>query len=340
MAKLSNQKVKLLFIADYIIRNSDEDHGFYIKDLKEHLESKGIIAEYHSITDDIKLLRDQFGMDIDGGGGRGRPFYLLSRHFPFEDISTIAECIGSAQFLSEGEAKKLTETLKGFCSEHQAKRIDKDYFVVGRPRRTQEDLLATLALIRDAIKENEKITFKYTTRTLKGFSKTYRRKGEDYKVSPFQVVLSEGNHYLIGYNDKSKRIVSYRVSRMDKVNYAHEPRDGEDKFIRMGISDYARQTFGMFIGPKAKRITLRCDNDLLDTMIERFGTTKSVEYRKDGEDHFTITTAIVVSPVFYGWICGLGGKAVIQDSGEEDSVAKKYLDYLKAVREKQQETME
>ena len=32
MAKVANQKVKLLFIADYIVRQSDDENGFYIKD--------------------------------------------------------------------------------------------------------------------------------------------------------------------------------------------------------------------------------------------------------------------------------------------------------------------
>lgn len=340
MPKVANQKLKLLYIADYIIHYSDEENGFYVKDLQEYLLTKGIKAEYHSITDDMKLLRDKFGMEIEGGGGRGRPFFLLSRHFPFEDLSVIAECVGSAKFISEKEALRLTETLKGFCSVYQAEEISRDYFITDRPRRTQEDLLLSLQTIRSAIKDNEKIKFKYTTRTLKGFSKTYRRKGEDYIVSPHCVVLSEGNHYLIGFEKKRNRIVSYRISRMEGVGYANEPREGEEAFSRMGISDYARQTFGMFIGPKAKRITLICDNDLLDIMVERFGTAATAEYKKLDNDHFTITTAIVVSPAFYGWICGLGGKAVIQDSGEEDSAAKKYLDYLEKVKQKQQKSEE
>ena len=340
MAKVSNQKIKLLFIADYIMRKADEENGFYIKDLQKHLEKKGIKAAYHSITDDIKLLRDQFGMEIDGGGGNGRPFYLLARHFKTEDISSIAECVGTAKFLSEKEAKRLTDLLKELCSEAQQDRIDRDYFVLDRPRTTQEDLKYSLATIRDAINHKEKILFKYTTRSLKGLSKTYRRKGEDYLVSPYKVVLTEGNHYLIGYNQKDKKIRAYRVSRMEQVKNAFEPCEGEKEFIRFGVSDYARQTFGMFIGPKARRITLICDNDLLDTMVERFGTTAAAEYRKKDEEHFTITTSIVPSPVFYGWVCGLGGKAIIEDSGEEDSIAKKYLDYLEKVRSKQQKSIE
>lgn len=338
MAKRPNQKVRLLLIADFIVKHSDEANGFYVKDIKEYLDEKGIVSEYHAITDDIKILRDQFKMDIVGGGGRGRPFFLASRHFPFEDIRTISECIGTAQFLSEEEATRLNETLKGFCSIEQAKEIDKDYFVVERPRKTQEGILDSLDTIRDAIKNNNKIKFKYTKRSLRGFSKIYRRL-EAYTVSPFQVVLSEGKHYLIGFDDKRKRITAYRISRMEEVKNTYDPRANEEKFKFIGISDYARQTFGMFIGSRAKRITMICHNNLLDTMIERFGTSTAT-YKKKDEDHFTITTGIVVSPQFYGWLLGLGGLAVIEDSGEEDSVAKKYLSYIEKMKEIQQKSVE
>ena len=153
------------------------------------------------------------------------------------------------------------------------------------------------------------------------------------------IVLSEGKHYLIGFDDKRKKITAYRISRMEEVKNTYEPRDNEEKFKFIGISDYARQTFGMFIGSRAKRITMICHNNLLDTMIERFGTSTAT-YKKKDEDHFTITTGIVVSPQFYGWLLGLGGLAVIEDSGEEDSVAKKYLRYIETMKEIQQKSVE
>ena len=342
MAKIANAKVKLLYIADYIVRNSDDENGFYITEIKDYLASKGIKAEYHSITDDIKLLRDQFGMDIDGGGGNGRPFYLLSHHFAFEDISAIAECIGSANFISEKEAHRLTGILKELCSEEQAKKIDRDYFISDRPRDTQEDLNITLGVIRDAIKNNAKISFRYTKSTINATNykyRIYRRKGESYIVSPYKVVLYEGNHYLIGYNEKRNVVSAFRMSRIDGIKIVYKPRVGEEVFRKYEIEDYPRQTFNMFIGPRVKEITLVCSNSLLDTMIERFGT-KEAWYKKIDEEHFSIRTKIVVSPAFYGWLCGLGGQAIIEDSGEEDSVAKKYIDYLEKMRDKQLKSVE
>ena len=61
MPKSDNQKLKLFYIADYLMTETDGDydkdaeekHGVYIRDIREYLEKKGIIAEEHSISRDI-----------------------------------------------------------------------------------------------------------------------------------------------------------------------------------------------------------------------------------------------------------------------------------------------
>ena len=322
------KKLKLFYIADFLMTETDEDHGVFIRDIEEHLEIMGVPAEQHSISRDLALLRDEFGMDIQGG--RGKPFYLKTRKFPVEDISVIAECVGSAKFISQKDAERLLETLKLFCNRYQAERIASDYFVAERPRQTQKTMLKSLKDIRKAIEADRQISFYYTKRNIKNLNETvYRSKGEKYRVSPFSVVLSEGNHYLVGYDEKYHQIKAYRIDRMEGIATLPLPREGEEQFKKKGISDYARQTFGMFVGPAPKRITLLCDNRLLDTMIERFGNSRSTEYKSVDEDHFTLTTSIVVSPVFYGWIAGLGGKAIIQAPEEVVESFKKFLEEIR-----------
>ena len=337
MPKSDNQKLKLFYIADYLMTETDGDydkdaeekHGVYIRDIREHLEKKGIIAEEHSISRDIALLRDVFGMDILGG--RGKPYYLCSRYIDFEDLSVIAECIGAAKFISKPESEKLVNLLKKFCSKYQADRISSDYFVAERPRSTQKSMLKSLSSVRDAIAQNRKITFQYTRRTVNNLSKPeLRRNGRPYTVSPFKVILSEGNHYLIGYDDTYKRILPYRIDRMAGISILYnEPRDAEDKYKRMSISDFTRQTFGMFISGEAKRVTILFDNSLLNAVLERFGNDYSTEYKRVDDKHFSLTTAIVISEVFYGWICGFGKKAVIQEPKEEVDRFKEFLETVK-----------
>ena len=321
------------------MRETDADekkkmlHGVLLWQIKDYLKEKGIEAEEHSIRRDIDLLcggKDlAFDPILDVRGGYGKPIYLGSRFLPFEDIEIIAECIASANFISRPEAEELIEKLKKLCSKYQADTLTSEYIVAERPKYTEKNTLKQLRKIKVAIKKNQKITFLYTRHSPENIRKTEnRRKGTRYVVSPFKVVLSDGNHYLIGYDDTYHQIRPYRIDRMEDVKPIDEPREGKDKFNRLGIGDYAKQTFGMFIGGKADRITIRFENSLLDAMIERFGNDGKATYRRIDEKHFTVKAFIVESENFYGWICGLGGKAVIIEPLE---VAERFKDYLQKI---------
>ncbi len=338
MPKSDNQKLKLLYIADYLMRETDADekgnmlHGALLYEIKDYLKEKGIEAEEHSIRRDIDLLcgGKDFTLDpiLDVQGGKGKPIYLGSRFLPFEDLEIIVECVASANFISRKEAEGLIEKLKTLCSKYQAESLTSEYIVAERPKYTEKKMLKQLRKIKTAINKNQKISFLYTRHNPKNIIQTEnRRKGERYIVSPFKVVLSDGNHYLIGYDDKYHMIMAYRIDRMDKVEPLNEPREGEDKYKRMRIQDYARQTFGMFIGDNADRITIQFENSLLDAMIERFGY---VDIKRIDDKHFTVKPVIVESENFYGWLCGFGKKAIITDPPE---AAGRFKDYLLKISE-------
>ena len=342
MPKSDNQKLKLLYIADYLMEKTDADekgnmlHGVLLWQIKNHLKKKGIEAEEHSIRRDIDLLcgGKDLALDsiLDVRGGKGKPIYLGTRYFPFEDVEIIAECVASAGFISEDEANELIEKLKKLCSDYQAKSLTKEYIVAERPKYAQGDMIKRLRRIREAIRDNQKVTFYYTKHNTKDFSKTeLRNKEKPYIVSPFKVVLSEGKHYLVGYDDTRHQIRSYRIDRMTMLNKKSAPREGKEKFEKMGISDYAKQTFGMFISGKADYTTIRFDVSLLDTMLERFGgNSGTTKYTQVDDTHFEVKTFIVRSDIFYGWICGFGGKAVIVNPPDTIEKFKTYLTKIEA----------
>ena len=236
MPKGENQKVRVFYVADYLMKKADDEHGVLMKDIREYLKENGIDAHEHSISRDIQMLRVFFGMDI--GGGKGKPLYLYSRYIDFEDVRAIAECVASAKFLSKKEADDLIEILKRLCSEYQAAELSSQNVVVERPKYKQKDMLKRLATIRSAIKENKKVEFYYTRRSIRNLEDIEKRRGGKlYSVSPIRIELSEGNHYLIGYDDTYKRNMAYRIDRMVNVNIKQEPREMDTSSI-----DYARQS--------------------------------------------------------------------------------------------------
>ena len=86
-----------------------------------------------------------------------------------------------------------------------------------------------------------------------------------------------------------------------------------------------QQPFGMFSGEK-KTVSLRFTNNLLDTMVDRFGTGPELFYRPDDDKHFVVTTQIAISAQFYGWLCGCRKMAKIVSPPDVVAEFHKFLD--------------
>ena len=319
MPRSENQKLKILYVAKYLLENSDENHPILVKgELEDYLrEECNINADRRSLYRDIAILRDEFGMDIDGGQG-GR-FRLLSRQFEFDDLRLLAECVHAAKFISAPKAKELVDTIGEFCSIYQAEQLQQEVFLCDRVKTTQKGVLTTISKINAAMARRldgkphtpQKISFKYLKYTLQDRdTQVERRKGAAYIVSPFKLLINEGNYYLLAYDDKRQKIITYRVDRMKNVELLPEAREGDAAFAEIDLENYTRRTINMF-GGKPELVSIRFINPLLDTAIERFGTGADTFYRPDGDSHFIVTTRVEISDQFFAWVCGFRKRAAI-----------------------------
>ena len=92
------------------------------------------------------------------------------------------------------------------------------------------------------------------------------------------------------------------------------PREGIKEFEKIDLRTYPQKVFSMF-GGEEKRVQIRFTNDLLDTVIERFGASDPT-YTKYDDTHFTISAAVEVSNMFYSWVCSFRKKATIVGPSE------------------------
>lgn len=337
MAKSENQKVKTLYVAKYFLENSDENHPITAGDVVDYLKDEcGIEAERRAIYRDIAALRDVFGMDIEGG--QGGKYRLLSRQFEFDDLRLLAECVHAAKFISARQAKNLVDTLGEFCSTYQAEQLQREVFLCDRVKTTQKGTMAIISKINQAMATRQdgkphipqKISFKYLKYALQdGITQVERRKGATYEVSPYKLLINDGNYYLLGYgpvgNKKAPQIATYRIDRMKEVKLLNEPREGAEEFAKIDIEGYTRRVFSMF-GGEQKRVSIRFRNYLLDTAIERFGTGKDVFYRPDGNEHFVVTADVEISDQFFAWVCGFRKRAAIINPPDIVERMKKFLE--------------
>ena len=68
------------------------------------------------------------------------------------------------------------------------------------------------------------------------------------------------------------------------------------------------------LGTDFQKVTLRCANEVADSILDRFG--KSTKLEPVDDDCFRIEVDVAVSNIFYSWIFGYGGKVRIE--GPED----------------------
>lgn len=313
--KRENQKYKSLYVAKCLLENTDENHSCTADDIAAYLDDEyEIEAERRSIYRDIQALRDVFDLDIESKrGGRIR---VMSRQFEFDDLRLLAQCVYAAKFISAPKAKELVSTIGEFGSVFQAEQLEEEVFLYDRVKTTQKGTMAIISTINRAMAakldgkphEPQKITFKYLKYTINDVtSQVERRKGAAYKVSPYQLLINDGNYYLVAYD--GKKIVNYRVDRMRQVSIINEPREGEEAFAAIDMKTYAQRLFNMF-GGKTQRVRMRFINPLLDTVIERFGTNNTSYWQED-ERHFGVSADVAVSRQFFGWLCGFGRRAKI-----------------------------
>jgi predicted DNA-binding transcriptional regulator YafY len=165
------------------------------------------------------------------------------------------------------------------------------------------------------------------TYTLKDLTRQVERgKGAEYVVSPFMLLVSEGFYYLLAFDDQKQKMRTFRVDRMKNVKYTGIARDGEEEFKKINLEDYSLSHFGMFEGVR-EHVTLRFTNNLLDTVIDRFGT--NAVYNKVDAKHFSVTAAVAISPQFYGWLSGFGNKVKILSPSH---VADGYIAHLEKIK--------
>ena len=75
MPKSEKQRLKILYIADFLMRETDDAldekglplHGALVGEIKDYLKKNGIDAEEHSIRRDIDLLNGIYRITDDKG---------------------------------------------------------------------------------------------------------------------------------------------------------------------------------------------------------------------------------------------------------------------------------
>lgn len=356
--KQFDQKIKPLLIYEYLKQMTDENHFVSAKTIKGYIEDFGISTSIPSIYRDIEeinkailLVRDEAETIqeaeelIEENGDkyktiicvRKKGYRINYRKYCFEDVRLMVECIYASRFISKEKSETLTDLLKEFVSEERYNEVKHDVEVVDRAKVQSNQVFEYITLINNAMRRNinhtpNKIRFKYMTISPKDRkTKIERRNGRAYIVSPYKLIINDDYYYLLGYDDETQKLMTYRVDRMEKVRELDVNRVGEEEYKKINIEKYLNEHFSMFAGKIEDRVEIQFTYDLLDTIKDKFPTEN---FHSIDKKHFSITPKVSISDQFFGWICGFGNKAKIL-SPDCEKMFIEYLDKIRGLYKKQ-----
>lgn len=321
MARSSFQKLKILYIMEYLLRNSDESHPVSVAQLITELEKHDITAERKSIYDDIESLRI-YGMDIvQTGSGRGSGYYVCTRDFELPELKLLVDSVQSSKFITHKKTLSLIKKIEGLASVYEAQLLNRQVYVKNRIKTMNESIYYNVDEVHRGIAENKKLRFHYFEYTVDK-KRRFRRDGAWYVISPYALSWDDENYYMVGYDSQEQRLKHFRVDKMTDIGIMAEERDGKESFAAFDMGHYSRKVFGMFSGEEST-VTMRFEKSLVGAVMDRLG--REVMLVPDGEEHFTVRTDVVVSPRFFAWVFGFGEKAQILSPAEAVEGMKEHL---------------
>lgn len=312
MPKSANQKLKLYYLHQMLMNETDDDHGLTMPEIQERLSAKGITADRKSIYDDIEALRF-LGFDVIlNKEGRNSLYHMGSKKFEIAELKLLVDAIQSSKFITEKKSNSLIKKLTEFASIYEATQLKRQVYVQGRIKTMNESIYYIVDEIHNAILNNRKIEFEYLKWNTK--KELVPRKEGLYRVSPWALTWDDENYYLIAFEDGI--IKHFRVDKMRKINLVDQKREGRDHFDAFDMARYAKMNFGMF-GGEEKKVKIAFKDDLVGVFIDRFG--KDITIRSSAEKGWSETNVeVAVSDQFFGWIFALGSSVRIV--GPEDVV--------------------
>ena len=301
----NDSKLRPLYLVKILYEPTDEEHYLTTVQLINILEEKyGISAHRQTIKSEIELLR-KFGIEIEEVKSVQNRYNICSREFENSELKLLIDAVESAKFITARKSKELVAKLSSLAGDYGAEKLKRNVCCEGRIKSDNERIYIIVDTINEAINEGKKISFPYFQYNVKK-QHQLKHDGEAYVLSPLHLVWNGDFYYLVGVAEDNI-IRNFRVDRIAKCptileeNSSQAPED-------FNIDDYINTTFRMF-NAEHTDVELLCDNDVIDSIIDRFG--ENIKITEAATENFKITVNVATSHIFYSWIFGFGGKVRI-----------------------------
>lgn len=326
MPRKCNQKLKILYLRQMLLEQTDDEHGLTMAQIIEQLAEKGIPAERKAIYRDLDSLRE-FGMEIIKRSNEKTgvaEYAVLERDIEFPELLLLVDAVQSSRFLTTKKCLSLVEDIRKLASVHQGKDLVGRVHVDGRVKMENECVYYNINDIQLAIARRRKITFKYQVYDID--KKTCMRKdGKTYTENPVCLIYRDDFYYLITFNDKHETFVTYRVDRMCNIKVSDEMATRNERIASFDPDLHVSQSFGMY-GGDLNLVEIKIEEKNVGSFIDRFG--KDVDMTRIDDNHAKVRVRVLVGATFFAWLAQFGTSVKIEGPS---AVAEEYAAFLRGI---------
>ena len=299
-------KLRLLYTAKILFEETDSEHFYTTNQIRQILLDRyGIDSHRTTLPTDVEALR-ALGVDVKEYLATQKRYWIEDRTFTVPEIKLLIDAVNSSKFITKKKSEALQYKLSKMVSGHEAEGLTRNVSVEHRVKRDNEQIYQIIETINTAINTGRKISFRYFKYDIKK-KPQLRNGGQPYILSPHQLIWNGDFYYVVGVNDEKE----VRIFRLDRIESAPEILEARARALPKGFSmnKFLNTTFRMF-GTDYRTVALLCSNDVVDSILDRFG--KSIKIDPVNGEQFHVKVDVAISNVFYGWVFGFGGKVKIE----------------------------
>lgn len=303
LQKEEKRKKKLFALLNIMRKKTDENHPIKVKDMIDELDKEGISAERKSIHRDIESLRE-LGYDIIASGDNAYAYYLGEREFQLAEIKMLIDIVQASRFITKKKSADLISKFKNMVSEYECEQLDRTIILDERVKNIDnENIFRIIDTIQRCMRENTEISFQYFDWSIYK-KRVGRHNNKYYSISPWALLWCRETYYMLGYDEESDKIKTYRVDRMDKCEQKKSPRKGEEQAKKINTASFTTKFFDMYCG-ELDEVILECDADRANSVVDKFGKIP-FDIAED-KNSFRIKINVAITPVFLSWVFNYGG---------------------------------
>lgn len=305
---------RLLLILKCLHDKTDEDHLVSIKDINVYLATQNLDADRKTISECVSELM-RVGYDICCVRSTQNRYYMRSRPFTLAEVKVLVDAVQSSRFIPEEQSKELIDKLSTLVGTYKGDILKRQLYIGSRVKTDNNNISEYVEIIQKAIISNKKIVFHYFDYNAEK-KKVLKQGGKAYYFSPLSLIWNNDMYYVVGSGDYyTNKVLKFRLDRITDLEILDQERVKTPEDYK--ISDFFDKEFSM-MGGNVSTVELLCENDLMDSVIDKFG--EGVKTEIVDPDHFNAIVEVKISGLFFGWV--FASRGAMRIIGPEEVVSR------------------